>query len=81
VKEKAAEIKIAYHIAPRRETGLGSGNGAYQIRKICFLKYYFRYKLNIIKSMGMYQWYINRTITILDIIHRPVFYLKHNSTL
>jgi hypothetical protein len=24
---------------------------------------------------------INVTITILDIIHRPVFYLKHNSTL
>jgi hypothetical protein len=27
------------------------------------------------------RWYINITITILDIIHRPVFYLKLNSTL
>jgi hypothetical protein len=24
-----------------------------------------------------YRWYIDVTITILDIIHRPVFYLKH----
>jgi uncharacterized membrane protein len=27
------------------------------------------------------RWYINITITILNIIHRPVFYLKLNSTL
>jgi hypothetical protein len=26
---------------------------------------------------GLWRWYINITITILDIIHRPVFYLKH----
>jgi hypothetical protein len=25
-----------------------------------------------------WRWYINIIITILDIIHRPVFYLKHN---
>jgi hypothetical protein len=27
-------------------------------------------------SIGFWRWYINITITILDIIHRPVFYLK-----
>jgi hypothetical protein len=26
----------------------------------------------------MWLWYINVTIKILDIIHRPVFYLEHN---
>jgi hypothetical protein len=26
-------------------------------------------------SVGLWRWYINITITILDIIHRPVFYL------
>jgi hypothetical protein len=29
--------------------------------------------------IGLSRWYINITITILDIIHRPVFYLKHVS--
>jgi hypothetical protein len=28
---------------------------------------------NIIRSVGVWRWYINITITILDIIHRPVF--------
>jgi hypothetical protein len=28
-------------------------------------------------SIGVWRWYINITITILDIIHRTVFYLKH----
>jgi hypothetical protein len=32
-------------------------------------------------SVGSWQWYINIPITILDIIHRPVFYLNLNSTL
>jgi hypothetical protein len=32
-------------------------------------------------SVGLWRWYVNITITILDIIHRPVFYLKLNSTL
>jgi hypothetical protein len=32
-------------------------------------------------SIGLWRWYINITITILDIILRPVFYLKLNSTL
>jgi hypothetical protein len=32
-------------------------------------------------SIGLWRCYINKTITILDIIHRPVFYLKLNSTL
>jgi hypothetical protein len=27
-------------------------------------------------SIGLWRWYINITITILDIIHLPVFYLK-----
>jgi hypothetical protein len=29
-------------------------------------------------SIGLSRWYINITITILDIIHRLVFYLKHD---
>jgi hypothetical protein len=29
-------------------------------------------------SIGLWRLYINITITILDIIHRPVFHLKHN---
>jgi hypothetical protein len=29
-------------------------------------------------STGLWRWYINITITILDIIHRPVFYLKYD---
>jgi hypothetical protein len=34
-------------------------------------------------SIGLWRWYeyINITITILDIMHHPVFYLKLNSTL
>jgi hypothetical protein len=32
-------------------------------------------------STGLLRWYINITITILDVIHRPVFYLNLNSTL
>jgi hypothetical protein len=32
-------------------------------------------------SIGLWRWYVNMTITILDIMHRPVFYLKLNSTL
>jgi hypothetical protein len=30
-------------------------------------------------SIGLWRWYINVIITILDIIHRPVFYLKLDS--
>jgi hypothetical protein len=41
-----------------------------------------RYEPNrLMLSIGLWRWYINMTITILDIIHRPVFYLKLNSTL
>jgi hypothetical protein len=29
-------------------------------------------------SIGLWRWYINIAITILDIIHSPVFYLKHD---
>jgi hypothetical protein len=32
-------------------------------------------------SIGVCRRYIDITITFLDIIHRPVFYLKLNSTL
>jgi hypothetical protein len=28
-------------------------------------------------STGLWRWYANATITILDITNRPVFYLKH----
>jgi hypothetical protein len=34
-----------------------------------------------VRSTGLWRWYINITITIMDIIHRPVFYLKLSSTL
>jgi hypothetical protein len=27
-------------------------------------------------SIGLWRWCINISITILDIIHRPIFYLK-----
>jgi hypothetical protein len=39
-------------------------------------------RIYLIKIYSMWRWfeYINITITILDIIHRPVFYLKLNST-
>jgi hypothetical protein len=32
-------------------------------------------------SIDLWRWYINITITILDIIHRPVFYLKKKNVL
>jgi hypothetical protein len=32
----------------------------------------------VLTTMTMSQRYINITITILNIIHRPVFYLKNN---
>jgi hypothetical protein len=35
----------------------------------------------ISRSTGLWRWYITITVTILDIIQRPVFYLKLNSTL
>jgi hypothetical protein len=28
-------------------------------------------------STGLRRWYVNITLTILDILHRPVFYLEH----
>jgi hypothetical protein len=30
-----------------------------------------------IRVIGLWQWCINITIAVLDIIYRPVFYLKH----
>jgi hypothetical protein len=42
----------------------------------------FRYEPNrLMLSLGLRRWYINITITILDIIRRLVFYLKLASTL
>jgi hypothetical protein len=38
------------------------------------------YTAKYLGSIGLWRWYINITVTILDIIHRPVFYLKLNST-
>jgi hypothetical protein len=32
--------------------------------------------LHILQSISLWRWYININITILDIIHRPVFHLK-----
>jgi hypothetical protein len=32
--------------------------------------------LRLMGSIGVWRWY-NITITILDIVNRPVFYLKH----
>jgi hypothetical protein len=29
-------------------------------------------------SIGLWRWYINTIVTIQDITHRPVSYLKHN---
>jgi hypothetical protein len=38
-----------------------------------------RYESNrLMLSIALWWWYINVTITILDNIHHPVFYLKHN---
>jgi hypothetical protein len=31
----------------------------------------------LMRSIGLWRWYINITVTILDIICGPVFYLKH----
>jgi hypothetical protein len=36
--------------------------------------------LQVFKSLGLWRWYINITITIPDIIHPTTFYLKFNST-
>jgi hypothetical protein len=33
----------------------------------------------LLRSTGLWRWYINITITILEIIHRPVFYLQLNT--
>jgi hypothetical protein len=38
-----------------------------------------RYEPNrLMLSIGLWRRYINITITILDIIHRPLFHLKYN---
>jgi hypothetical protein len=43
---------------------------------------HFRYEpKRLILSIGLWRWYINITITILDIIRRRVFYLKLSTTL
>jgi hypothetical protein len=35
---------------------------------------------SIIRCIGLWRWYINITITIFNIIHRPLFYLKHDAS-
>jgi hypothetical protein len=37
--------------------------------------------IRLMLSIGLRRCYINITITVLDFIHRPVFYLKLNSSL
>jgi hypothetical protein len=32
----------------------------------------------IMLSIGLWRWYINITITILDTVYRPVSYIKHD---
>jgi hypothetical protein len=34
----------------------------------------------VMLSIGLWRWYSNTTITILGIIHRPVFYLRHDAS-
>jgi hypothetical protein len=43
-------------------------------------RYYFLSEGCCVVSVGspLWRWYINITITVLDIIHRPAFYLKHD---
>jgi hypothetical protein len=35
-------------------------------------------RIPLLRSLGLWRWYINIAVTILDSIHRPVFYLKHD---
>jgi hypothetical protein len=34
---------------------------------------------NILESIGSWRWCIGKAITILNIIHRPVFYLRNKT--
>jgi hypothetical protein len=34
--------------------------------------------MRLMLSVGLWRWYINITVTISDINHRPVIYLKHD---
>jgi hypothetical protein len=34
----------------------------------------------LLRSISLWRWYVSLTITILDIVHIPVFYLKHHFT-
>jgi hypothetical protein len=59
------------------ETPLGIiFRGSHFMRKVIRLRVLAKY---IFWPIGLWQWHLNITITILDIIHRPVFYLKLNS--
>jgi hypothetical protein len=55
------------------------GTHVNEITKLSTPKWYSY--LRHTRSIGLWRWYINIPITILDIIHRPVFHLKLNSTL
>jgi hypothetical protein len=35
-------------------------------------------QLSFVSSKGLWRWHSNLDVTVLDIIHRPLFYLKHS---
>jgi hypothetical protein len=45
-----------------------------------FLEWEMINRTGLVIFIGLWRWYISITITILDSIHRPVYYLKLNST-
>jgi hypothetical protein len=54
-----------------------SGSGTWSITENALRLRYGPNRLML--SIGLWRWYINITVTILDIIHCSVFYLKLNS--
>jgi hypothetical protein len=38
---------------------------------------FYAFANQTVRPVSVWRWYINITITVLDIIHRRVFYLKH----
>jgi hypothetical protein len=79
-----SKLKILWgmwlYAKPSRKSFLSNFIFGFQNRDIpnCFL---IRFLFTLITSIRLWRRYINITITILDIIHRPVFYLKLNSAL
>jgi hypothetical protein len=56
-------------------------NRFYELSVLCGRRNVFFISMKCIISTGLWRRYINITVTILDIIHHLVFYLKLNSTL